>query len=184
MEDTNGTTLEILAPYLPYGIEVFWRTTERGKALNYATTLKGYLPGSDFALQRNGDIQRWAAAEELTPVLRPFLALCNPLPDGTVPAVEVAKIILNCQHPFGRTIDFPTDAARMRRNMAEITFWLVSREGNNIANGAVTISDEFDIHVGCGDDMARYGNYNAAYKYLRRHHFAVGLKPHQFITKS
>lgn len=109
-DTTQGTTLEILAPYLPYGIEVEVKDVRREGHLVLGTELvRGVLIGiTNDPLEREGRqkqevayspyekrwLWRWAYPEMITPVLRPFSALVTPLEDGTIPALIVAALAM------------------------------------------------------------------------------------------
>lgn len=93
-----GTTLEILAPYLPYGISLM---TPKGEAkllgLNSGffqcpveTELLAPEPPTESLLSGR---YNWDY-EDVTLLLRPFRSLTTKLADGTVAAVEVAKLLL------------------------------------------------------------------------------------------
>jgi hypothetical protein len=177
-EETAGTTIEILAPYLPYGVEVelthevrksailFERKQSRGVLIGMTrdemdedACLKDMVQLSLFS-----DRKKWVHSLPafVRPVLRPFSQLCTPLEDGTVPAVEVARLTLD-EH--GRKmVDWPAVVATL---------------GDN---GIVRVRlDEFGS-LYLWPDLR--GCNLAAIDYLRQQHFAIGLAPSQFIEKN
>jgi len=115
----QGTTLQILAPYLPYGIEVEWESGNKKKRATMSCLGHSWrysppriVPTVD--LVRDNQPVGILLVTWCLPVLRPFPQLCEPLPDGTVPAVEVAKILIGgsdeeytyetCKLPFTKGI--------------------------------------------------------------------------------
>lgn len=99
----GGTSLEVLAPYLPYGIEIRHRLSQGiGRPLTAAE------------IQANGiffdQTYYWPFAECL-PVLRPFSALTTALEDGTVPAVEVIRACITGSDNF-KDYEFDWTSAR------------------------------------------------------------------------
>ena len=111
-----GTTLEILAPYLPYGIEVAHAGWGRG----VLSSIHAGRPSAgtehlgrlvvDYKTE-HGHANKLLSPADVLPVLRSFADLCTPLEDGTVPAVEVAKLALSERLEYQHTIDMPTNAA-------------------------------------------------------------------------
>jgi hypothetical protein len=118
-EIKQGTSLEVLAPYLPYGIEVENKYAGRG-------TLAGLHTKGALALYPRVKEPEMSAYPNLLPVLLPFSALCTPLEDDTVPAVEVAKLAsgwresMGCPEPkvmfstFGNPVFVQVDSEHVR----------------------------------------------------------------------
>ena len=161
-ETTTGTTLEILAPYLPYGIDVqimdaYQPNTRRQLAsLFYDTRAHVHKMSTDGSRIELGNLA--IDIDRLLPVLRSFADLCTPLADGTVPTVEIRKL-WGLQAMDG-------DTEQEYNGMV-----LRILQGQEIGKYAMSIEVTFD-------DIAN------ALDYLRRHHFAVGLEPHQYIRKA
>ena len=159
------TTLETLAPYLPYGIEVEACSPDGFRAL--FTGISDAMPNENPVHVRTVEDgftgnSCWPY-EDVTPVLFGFADLCTPLADGTVPAVEVAK--LNGRPPLLGEYD-------LRYN--------VSTRGEVIEvyiNGAFrgTLLEEWET-------TGKWATLKVV-TYLRRNHFAVGLSADQYIRK-
>jgi hypothetical protein len=83
-QTTTGTTFEVLAPYLPYGIELQNPQGQRSKLirLDIADKAEGILVEAGYV----------GKPCLCLPVLLPFSALCTPLEDGAVPAVRVIEL--------------------------------------------------------------------------------------------
>lgn len=175
-----STTLEILAPYLPYGIEVEYHgggTRHLLNGLNFDGNQTWFAATKSF----NGWVE--FGLPNLLPVLRSFADLCTPLADGTVPAREVGRIVLENKQPFGRTIDFPSNGVFMQSGSARVNAFLVDRDSNNVGAVQLLIDHNYDIEIEDHSGALRHGNLIAAYDYLRRNHFAVGLTADQYIPK-
>jgi hypothetical protein len=185
---TTGTTIEVLAPYLPYAIEVQYTEPAEcgenpdGSIIFEEATMRQKLAGLlahgegiggagtaillgeiDYFGEYDGDDE--IQIGRLLPVLRPLEDLIKPLANGTVPAVELARMIFDDMVGEGGEITAGFDhfgncvvAEGCARVMAIHPDW--------------TMSPEDGLHAG-----------PAEYAYLRRHHFAVGLEPHQYIAK-
>lgn len=176
-----ATTLEILAPYLPYGIEVEVKDVRREGHLVLGTELvRGQLIGitndplerecrekqevaySPFAKRH---LWRWAYPGMITPILLPFSALCEPLEDGTVPAVALAYMIFDGMVGDGDPVHAGFD-----------------HFGNVVvAAGAVRVLSITPDWLFCPEDGNHAGP--AEYRKLLEWHFAVGLEPGQYIEK-
>ena len=157
-----GTTLEILAPYLPYGIELETGIDNglRGRKALHSLTKDGYLEVYNIY----GGVQATLFTDVL-PVLRPFAQLVEPLPDGTVPAVELAKQLFDDMVGEGGEISAGFD-----------------HFGNVVVtDGPVCVMCIYPSWLIRVEEGLFAGP--AEYDYLRRKHFAVGLQPHQFIEK-
>lgn len=99
----QGTTLEVLAPYLPYGIEVEVSDAYEMPSMIIRNVLVGIDENEgDFPAplvianySKNGRLGKmWLPTKWVLPVLKPFSSLTEPLEDGTVPAaIELAKAL-------------------------------------------------------------------------------------------
>ena len=113
----------------------------------------------------------WLPMRDIIPVLRPFSALCKPLPDGTIPSVEISDII-TCEPKFYN-----------------------SNYLSKIVNNGLSLKDSIGIYLPSVDGISIISYYDwkvlyetenelipyKVYDYLYSEHFAVGLKCHQFI---
>ena len=169
----TGTTLEVLAPYLPHGVELMQIIDGVPTARRWPILTALQWKGSNLLHREPDDSVRlgqhevYSPASQFLPVLRPFSALCDPLPDGTVPAVEVAKI----QWPYYKTTRATTQPD------GQIHLWALSQDDEGDAYEA-----RF-IYLAEKDFLNNSFGWRAA-NYLRSQHFAVGLEPHQFIEKT
>ncbi|MBF9140812.1 hypothetical protein [Hymenobacter properus] len=162
-----GTTPEILAPYLPYGIPL-------QTPFDNPRTLSGLQMGDGpcAACKSAEGWESWLGLEYIKPILRSFSQLVEPLADGTVPAVEVAKMALaDCFDELDwtkATVDQYHWCAAISVPAQSDVRWVYS----------CTIDEEWEIKT--GDNLSCS---IAIIDYLRRHHFAVGMEPHQYIEK-
>lgn len=165
MEATThtGTTLAIMQAYPLGTLEVefnLFGKTQRGLITGLSTTtatVDNSVSGSH---------------EGFMPVLRPFSALCTPLEDGPVPALEVAKLIAG---------DAEWSIVKFSKGRVIV---LEDRRGNEcVIKDMVSpaIGWTFDVYAGCTHQSLL--DVCGAYDYLRSKHFAVGLEPGQFIPK-
>lgn len=161
METTQqtGTTLAILAPYAAYKLRI---ETPIGV---HVLTEMSFPENELYALRTIGE-QRygsWFDPSNVLPVLFAFEDLCTPLADGTIPAVEVAKI----QWPT-----YYTTRAEVHKP-GEIHLW--AAEGPSEKRFVYLYESDL-VYTLCF-------SWKAA-DYLRSQHFAVGLQPHQYIRKT
>lgn len=177
-----STTLEILAPYLPYGIRVASQWTDG------SNNTTGVLLGIDMSVESPviwtaGENAFRSSCANVLPVLRAFADLCTPLEDGTVPAREFAKLCL------GDEVGWKKGYAHYQPKDEDEEY------GDCEETVEVGGDDKWEpdnrIEVTIYPDWTWYGhgrNENcapaAAIDYLRSKHFAVGLEPHQFIRKT
>ena len=172
-ETTMGTMLEILAPYLPYGIEV---ETGIGRCRILDVNLRsGTANPISAALAADVENGAWSTEffgfDHITPVLRSFADLCTPLADGTVAACEVARAVLTTapRLNWGRvSIDQP--------GTGEVVVYVDNHSGVGFQKVSIW-PDDWVITGGSGSTLK-------AYDYLRSKHFAVGLSADQFIRKT
>jgi hypothetical protein len=99
-----ATTLEILAPYLPYGIACEYPLAGNPYGETMRRTLVGLNSETGVASLSN-ETTIWAGA--CKPVLRPFNQLCTPLEDGTVPAELLFEIAFEHNYTAGLPIGVP-----------------------------------------------------------------------------
>ena len=151
---TVGTSLEVLQHYLAAGIQV-----------EYVTMHTRYPLRVNELQQSSLFIEQMYALPfaELLPVLRPFSALCTPLEDGTVPAIKLGEMIMRRISPAALIVEC--------KQLLNGDIRLYDSEGD----GRITISTDWALG-NCGTF--------AEYDYLRSLHFAVGLKPHQYVEKA
>jgi hypothetical protein len=174
-----GTTLEILAPYLPYGIEVETQRDGRG-TLRWLSEDAAKVELSRF----EPNPMRWRFLLEIKPVLRPFSHLATPLPDGTVPAVEVARLAVGLRLKSHRPEQWSWSSVQARfykrhkTNQPYLSIFYPLSSGMMSPILEVTEDWVFTQSNDCGFDAA------VLLDYLRSQHFAVGLEPHQFIAKA
>lgn len=166
---TTGTTLEILAPYLPYGIEVeveYADVPPKEVGRLASLSLNGPSAQVHFREPRHasGFVSVVCGLHEMKPVLRPFSALPHVLvetPWGATPAsVVLARMITNMQV------------------MPEH----VRLFGDNALSAQEYSSGHFKMFLHA-DTVEKANLMYPVVEWLRRRHFAVGLAPHQFIEK-
>lgn len=157
-----ATTIEVLAAYYAHEL-----TVQHQNGQHY--TLIG-LEGDKTAVvsQGYGHGKSRVAPTSLTPCLLPFEELCTPLEDRTVPAVEVAKI----QWPTRKPVK-----ATWHKEGLELHIWVEvpAESGGRLMRFVYLYASDLQSSL-CF-------SWKAA-EYLRRHHFAVGLTPEQFIRKT
>lgn len=106
------------------------------------------------------------ALEALTPHLRPFAALTQKLPDGTVPAIEVAKLL-----PYSHKFNWEEAKAQLYwagHNYIEVT----AAYGTHVLT---LYPDDFGFSESSLTTCLR------VVEYLRSKHFAVGLPETAYI---
>lgn len=149
------TPLEILTPYLPYGIDVQVQYEDGHPAQTGRLEMLGAV-GEGAAKVRYADgFARWENLPAVKPVLKSFSALVEPLEDGTVPLYEYVRFM-----------------------------WTKETDMRHAIYG-----DIIEVHGSTALYMAKRSDFEAGRMhglgtaYLRRHHFAVGLAPDQFVEK-
>lgn len=172
------TSIEILAPYLPYGIEVeaeVVKDLEKRRAVLVGIThdLEDREPNErpvSVSLLQERSRWRWFPYSQVTPILRSFEDLVKPLEDGTVPAKELLLIIDKDRwaHLFKSYI---------KRLFVDGDSLMMEVDGAAYERESYTKLACLRSHI-WGDDMKA-----TAADYLRSKHFAVGLQPHQYIKK-
>lgn len=182
----TGTSLEVLAPYLPYGIEVQDIDGFEGDR----HTLRGIDFGADYPIllgsspeedEDSADIGYRPHA--LLPILRPFSALCTPLEGGEVPAVEVAKLF----NPDSPKLQHGWHLATASKMRGEV--WVrwpileIEEDGSDGEQywGELRILSNYQCIEEAEDGPKVYDH--RATDYFRSKHFAVGLTPFDFIAK-
>lgn len=175
-----STTLEILAPYLPYGIPVWCKELPD----NGHYSLIGLAP--EFGLQfgdcariarvTDDSICEWLPVGDLMPVLRSFADLCTPLPDGTVPAEKLFEMAYELSPQMLARCDTKYTASFETAGILS-----VKRFGFGSWELRFYSDWQFQRMV---DGIGRFAHHPVAIiDYLRSNHFAVGLTPDQFIQK-
>ena len=166
------TTIEILAPYLPYDVEV---ETPSGRMKVFAMD-----KWSISATYPKGDNTGFEVGyDEISPVLFGFADLCTPLADGTVPAVEAIRLA------FGWPKSFYIDRFIARHAVALDEQYVRIESFPSNSGGWIRLDNEHASWLFDGFDMPNHKVVNplAAHAYLRRNHFAVGLTSDQYIRK-
>jgi hypothetical protein len=175
------TTLEILAPYLPYGIEVEACSPDGFRAL--FTGISDALPEENPVHVRTVE-DGWTSNscwpyEDVKPVLRSFADLCTPLEDGTVPAIEVAKLATwvpaELEQPHYLWLSSGAEHDEDEYGNEYVCVRLCKLNG---PNDLLYIFSHWDIVTPNG-----FSNQFCVFDYLRSKHFAVGLTPEQYIRK-
>jgi len=171
-----ATSLEILAPYLPYGIEV---ETGIDDGEHERKQLHG-LTQDGYPRTRLHGLEEAASFSDMLPVLRPFSALCEPLEDGTVPAVEVAKLVMLVNRPESRT-PIASYGEPILKQMGQVVSVDCHRDTSYtlelLIDATWAACTVYDFGVVYAHNML------AVHSYLRSKHFAVGLEPGQYIEK-
>ncbi|GGG60553.1 hypothetical protein [Hymenobacter glacieicola] len=172
---STGTTLEVAAPCLPYEP----RFAYQGEAGEYEI-LRLALDGQTVDIIKAGtDGDSFEVSlSELTPILRPFEALVKPLADGTVPAVEVAKLLAN-----DWAARYSYQVHEVRRNRVTVRLMQWDAEVGETLVGDISILADWSFFLEDEGEISHLENLLQSYTQLRSLHFAVGLEPHQFIAK-
>lgn len=156
-KEAQGTSLEVLAPYLPYGIEV---ETGMGPSRIISVDLLRDGPEVETCTTEdwvNGEINGtdYYHFSQITPILRPFEALVQPLKDGTVPLYEYVRFM------------WPKETTMRHRAYGDY----------------IEVHGSTALYLAKREDFEAGRMHGLGTAYLRRHHFAVGLQPHQYIAK-
>lgn len=105
-----GTSLEVLAPYLPFGIELA-HVEYPNEDLNYQLKSLSVWPEYQIAIGHPASSAfEWIEAKHVLPVLRPFSQLVEPLPDGTIPAELLFEMAFEHNYTAGLPIGVPNPA--------------------------------------------------------------------------
>jgi hypothetical protein len=188
-EETAGTSLEVLAPYLPYKVEMAWSEAPYDMlGMGYYLRSLSDFEGHEVAISHRASRESfdWYSYKSVLPVLRPFSALCTPLEDGTVPAVEVALMCWGIQSKGTRHFSGDYKARSLSGgNLIEVT----NHQGTfraSMYHNANESSEEYRWSFWRTEEGAAKPAWNqhGVIDYLRSKHFAVGLAPHQFIEAS
>lgn len=173
-----GTSLEILCQYLAYHPEaehVNSNGTHRVKVVSVDVDAE-----SVYCRELTGGGEWTLNPSELKLVLHPFVDLVKQLPNGAVPAIEVAKLALVLAPENGSpTSRFYVDPA----SRAEPYISVIAKRERTYD---LEIILRPDWSVGLIYDWATVpgNNGGAVWDYLRSLHFAVGLEPHQYVRKT
>lgn len=177
-----GTTLEILLAYRP------------GLKCQHRAGVDCEVIGFDFREENSVMVESlqggkweasWVNPIDLTPCLLAFEDLCTPLADGTVPAIEVARLAMSLGPDAGPfAADYPyTYQFGVREFTGSGARVRYTHEGTMIL---IYINTAFRVSID-SQDGGRHDqpdNYVGIINYLRSKHFAVGLTPDQFIRKT
>ncbi|MBG8552332.1 hypothetical protein [Hymenobacter guriensis] len=181
-----GTTKEILAPYIPYGIGLYITPGLRGKligltALPCSNPVETEIPGDEAGLLAN--LYAFEYGETL-PVLYPWRYLTTPLADSSIPALVVASMLVN---------DWASQYSYVARDVSLDCISVdVFQQGGYMDEGDEQVyvvnlyADwNWDVLQIEGEGETHTGAHNPAQviDYLRSQHFAVGLETHQYFNK-
>lgn len=175
----QGTTLEVFQHYLAAGIDVQGPHAQ-GRLVELS------LRNNWLVIEepRPGRPCEWFfSPSHCKPILRPFSALCEPLEDGTVPAVEVAKLALGGE---ANEIDWAEVEARPTNADSTQAIDIVDTSDGLYHWVLVSISNTFDTD--CDGNFTV--NHATVTDYLRSQHFALPvngrplLEGVDFIAKS
>jgi hypothetical protein len=181
-----GTSLEVLAPYLPYGVSVQgpFPGSEYPGTTRKLLGLSSDEQGGIIETENAAGFKDYSYLHFFWPVLRPFSQLCTPLEDGTVPAVEVAKLLLNdwAKEYSYRIVGSKSATAQ---NFTVHVFKWKPAIGEVLAFRLSFLLDwNWLLRVKWEETIHHLENIAQAIDYLRSKHFAVGLAAHQFIEAS
>jgi len=164
----QGTTPEVLQHYLTAGIEIM---TSVGRARLTGITL---FNGGSVAVDDGVGYSAVLRIADCIPVLRPFSHLCDLLPDGTVPVVELLKSYCLVPGDF----DWQNAQAVMLTPHPGISE-AYGRVNNIDGSSFITLSVFGDWSMSEWAALDIFKIHDA----LRRMHFAVGLASNEFIEK-
>lgn len=189
------TTLQTLAPYLPYGIEVeVGRFNQHPYPADFpARNKRGIMQGINGPVEccravlkmhnagSPGNHTFLYSLEELTPVLRPLSHLCLLLDYKDTPAIEVAKLALWVPDYLDQpTYEWGTADVHLDEDEQGNEFVYVAVHSNwQDQPHVIHIFQDWNVTT----DSGHITNQVAIIDYLRSRHFAVGLKAGEFIEK-
>lgn len=185
---TTGTTLEILDAF-PAGLEVQYTEEERLNGVFVARRLYraiviGYThdplederePTTQIAISLLSDRSkwRWVQPSKFLPVLRPFSALLEPLPDGSIVALVVASFLVNDWAAQYRYVARKTPLNGVSVDVFEQCGDMDDEQQVSVVN----LYDDWnwDVLRIEGEEKMQAVAYNpsTAIDYLRRNHFAL-----------
>lgn len=175
------TTLETLAPYLPYNLPVEYT----GHASHVFQCLLIGLNKSHARLKHlDTSITRVdyssVAIEDVRPHLRSFADLCTPLANGMVPAKVLAAMMIN---PISGQSISRYELHKQTDGVVVYAYEPVPFQDDRVyAKAFITEADGLLVHGKRGECWDVDNLFNAI-DYLRRNHFAVGLTADQYIRK-
>lgn len=179
METTQtsiGTSPDVLQHYLTAGITIRHTRFDLAKRLELGSLHpEGLLFDSMW---------KWEYADAL-PELYGFRALCDPLPDGSIPAVEVIRACVASSDNFKdyefnwakATAELWQPAKHRTPDYWQAKIWIPVEGGGGLS---AFISNDWLFSA--FDRVDKW--YLPGYEALRRLHFAVGLNASQFIEKA
>lgn len=188
-QQATGTTLEILQGYFAHKIEVDVRyadvpDVDRG----HLVSLRLDDPSVEVQFPAPGKfpfpfVQVHIQPSECLPVLYAFEDLIKQMPDGTVPAVTLAKLIFQ-EEDYTYVAMLYT--AKENGGVAKVEV-IVSENGSNDYQTLVVyegwgLSSYYTDEDGA-EEVSSVST-DGAWDILRSMHIAVNLEPHQFIRKT
>jgi hypothetical protein len=194
-----ATTLEILAPYLPYGIEVKAADDNQGRLVGlnhgrFQSPVELDIPELDYGNHLGGLC--YYPYDMVLPVLRPLNidTLRQRMADCTIPALAIAQVLIGQSYNWQDfELAFPESGHAFITEGVEnlhILFYTLNENKDILSYGRVVIGPLCDTGV---LRVRLYGldhHPNSPFlvsdevlAYLYKHHFAVGLEPSQFIPK-
>lgn len=159
----TGTTLEVCNPYFQYGLEGKIEDVEDSlyRVIGWMDDELWVAPVEDLSEQFSINPRHFL------PVLLPFSALTTALEDGTVPAIEVARLLGRAPLLGDYELRYHPTAG-----IGETASIEVYIDGTNRGR----LVDEWEA-------TGAWAILKVA-AYLRSKHFAVGLEAHQYIPKT
>lgn len=155
-----GTTIEILAPYLPYSIEVEHNADVFGgrgrEVLEGLNAFNGWA-----ALSKSGG----CPPKNFLPVLWAFPDLCTPLEDGTTPAIEVAKLAFDLADA--------TQNVRDKFDAAQVSWQIDGALFIKVGGAGFRIKPNWNVSFYVNGHHHSPENQAAIIDYLRSKHFAT-----------
>ena len=165
-----STTLEILAPYLPYGIRVASQWTDG------SNNTTGVLLGIDMSVEspviwRDGEHDFRSSYANVLPVLRSFEDLQKETVFSRPILKELAQLFVGERVPIIAGPYIYADC--IDEILGSVTVTISTRE-----------DDRLECTIWSDGTGEVDGQPLQLSDYLRSKHFAVGLEPHQFIRKT
>jgi hypothetical protein len=170
-----GTTIGVLAPYLEHHLEIeMIGTKQRGVLFGLSTSDHAYvLFAGESELQR-------VAVKNFLPVLRPFEDLYRAEIDGEVPAIELTRLawgkLARIRHP--RIAWDTVRADYWNTGTVDVFQPAIDPEEGEYSDILLSLYPDGSVQTTKGIPVPL-----SVYQYLYQHHFALGLKPHQYVTK-
>lgn len=166
-ETKKGASLELLALYLPYGIELemLWFPLDEDRH-----RLSG-LDGEKILLSEG----KACSPNACLPVLRPFRHITKRFSDGKIPLVEVARLALNSNYaPTRRMYQlFDFKQSRIPHPYPDAAYVYVDHR--RLCEHTVKVDKDFNTTVSVRSSIRAHDCWNqvAIIDYLRSQHFAL-----------